>query len=99
LGVIIEPLDDDARATLSNIGQRMAIAHDAAAILGLYKDVDTAEFTPILRRDLDTGRVGMVIVPMEKDLESLLEVIKRVPVLESAFRAPLKTMAGHKASD
>jgi len=99
LGVIIEPLDDDARATLANIGQRMAIAHDAAALLGLYKDVDTAEFTPILRRDLDTGRIGMIIVPIEKDIELLIEAVKRVPVLESASRSPLKTALGRKASD
>ncbi|NMB41535.1 MAG: hypothetical protein GX996_06345 [Firmicutes bacterium] len=99
LGVIIEPLNDDARATLASIGQRMAIAHDAASILGLYKDVDTAEYTPLLRRDLDTGRIGMVIVPIEKDIEFLLEAVERVPVLESAFRSPLKTSAGRKASD
>ncbi|RJX23679.1 MAG: hypothetical protein C4554_10420 [Dethiobacter sp.] len=99
LGVIIEPFDDDARATLSSNGQRMAIAHDAAALLGIYKDVDTAEFTPIVRRDLDTGRVGLVIVPIERDIEFLLEAVKRVPVLESAYRAPLKTYIGRKASD
>jgi len=99
LGIIIEPKDDDARATLASVGQRMAIAHDAAALLGLYKDVDTAEFTPILRRDLDTGRIGMVIVPLEKDIEFLIEAVKKVPVLESAFRAPLKTSIGRKASD
>ncbi len=99
LGVIIEPLDDNARATLANIGQRMAIAHDVATLLGLYKDVDTAEFTPILRRDLDTGRIGMIIVPIERDIEFLIEAVKRVPVLESAYRAPLKTNIGSKASD
>ncbi|MDO9535772.1 MAG: YIEGIA family protein [Bacillota bacterium] len=99
LGVIIEPFDDNARATLANNGQRMAIAHDSAALLGVYKDVDTAEFTPIVRRDLDTGRVGMVIVPIEKDIELLIEAVKRVPVLESSLSTPLKTSIGRKASD
>jgi uncharacterized protein len=99
LGVVIEPFDDNARATLANNGQRMAIAHDTASLLGLYKDVDTAEFTPIVRRDLDTGRVGMVIVPIEKDLELLIEAVKRVPVLESSLSTPLKTSIGRKASD
>jgi hypothetical protein len=61
--------------------------------------VDTAEFTPILRRDLDTGRIGMVIVPIEKDIELLIEAVKKVPVLESAYRSPLKTIIGRKASD
>ncbi len=99
LGVIIEPFNDDERATLSNNGQRMAIAHNAAALLGIYKDVDTAEFTPILRRDLETGRVGLVIIPIEKDLYYLLEAVKKTPVLESALSTPLKTSVGRKASD
>lgn len=99
LGVIIEPHNDDARAILANNGQRMAIAHDAVTQLGIYKDVDTAEFTPILRRDLDTGRIGMLIVPLEPDMESLLTAVRRVPVLESAGSRPLQSRAGRKAAD
>lgn len=99
LGVVIEPLDDNGRATLANNGQRMAIAHDAAALLGIHKDVDTAEFTPVVRRDLDTGRVALVIVPIEKDITFLLEAVRRVPVLESALRMPLHNPIGGKASD
>ncbi|MEW5784758.1 MAG: YIEGIA family protein [Bacillota bacterium] len=99
LGVIIEPYNDDARAILANNGQRMAIAHDAVTQLGIYKDVDTAEFTPILRRDLDTGRIGMLIAPLEPDMESLLTAVRRVPVLESAGARPLQSRAGRKAAD
>ncbi len=99
LGVILEPYDDDARAILANNGQRMAIAHDAAVQLGLYKDMDTAEFTPLLRRDLDTGRVALIILPLERDIECLLTAVKQVPVLESAVTYPLKSEAGSKAAD
>ena len=99
IGVIIEPFDDNARATLANKGQRIAISHDAAALLGVYKDVDTAEFMPIVRRDLDTGRIGLIIVPIEQDIAFLIEAVKKVPVLESAISTPLKTYVGGKASD
>ncbi len=99
LGVILEPIDDDARAILGNNGQRMAIAHDASIQLGIYKDMDTAEFTPMLRRDLDTGRVAMIVFPLEKDMECLLLAVKRVPVLESSTSRPLKSEAGYKAAD
>jgi uncharacterized protein len=99
LGVVIEPHDDNARATLANNGQRMAIAHDAATQLGIYRDVDTAEFTPILRRNLDTGRIGMIILPLEPDMECLLAAVRRVPVLESAYSRPLKSKAGYGAAD
>ncbi|MGI6318661.1 MAG: hypothetical protein GX263_08170 [Firmicutes bacterium] len=99
LGVVIEPYNDDGRATLANNGQRIAIAHDAAALMGIYKDVDTPEFTPIVRRDLDTGRLALIFVPLEKDIEYLLEAVKRVPVLESAVSTPLKSYLGRKAAD
>lgn len=99
LGVIIEPFDDNARETLANQGQRMAIAHEAAGQLGVYRDVDTAEFTPIVRRNLDTGRIGLIILPIEKDAESLITAVKRVPVLESALSKPLKSKAGSTAAD
>ena len=99
LGVIIEPYNDDGRATLANNGQRIAIAHDAAALMGIYKDLDTPEFTPIVRRDLDTGRLALIITPLEKDIEYLLEAVKKVPVLESALSTPLKSYLGRKAAD
>jgi hypothetical protein len=99
LGVVLEPHDDNARATLANNGQRMAIAHDAVTQLGIYKDVDTAEFTPVLRRDLDTGRIAMIILPLETDLECLLTAVRQVPVLESSLSRPLQSRAGHGAAD
>lgn len=99
VGIIIEPFDDNARSTLANIGQRQAIAHEAAAQLGVYRDVDTAEFMPIVRRNLDTGRIGLIILPIEKDVESLITAVRGVPVLESALRKPTMTPAGRKAAD
>ncbi|HHX75679.1 MAG TPA: hypothetical protein GX699_12315 [Firmicutes bacterium] len=97
--VILEPLDDNGREILANVGQRQAIAHDVAALLGIHRDVDTAEFTPLLRRKAETGRVGMVIVPIEPDMECLVAAVKNVPVLESAFVRPLDARAGRCAAD
>lgn len=98
-GAIIEPKDDNARATLANLGQRQAIAHDAAAILGVRKDKDTPEFTPIVRLDLDTGRAALAILPLEPDMEPLLRAVRNVPVIEGARTRPLATSAGRKAAD
>ncbi|NPV52323.1 MAG: hypothetical protein HPY71_02225 [Firmicutes bacterium] len=99
LAVVIEPKDDNARATLANLGQRQAIAHDAAAIMGVRLDVSEPEFVPLARLSTKTGRVAFVILPIERDVESLLEAIRRVPVLESARRSPLRTLAGRYAQD
>jgi len=99
LGVVIEPTDDDARAMLANLGQRQAIAHDSAAILGVRKDHGTQEFTPLVRLDLHTGRAAMAIVPIEPDIEPLLEVVRRVPLIEGARTRPLATRPGKRAAD
>ncbi|AQS58596.1 YIEGIA family protein [Desulforamulus ferrireducens] len=99
LGVLIKPKNDDARATIHDIGQRLAIAHTAATILGTKKDVDLPEYTPMLRKDPDTGAVGFYIVPNEPDMEALIEAVKQAPVLESAASRPLKSRAGRYAAD
>ncbi len=99
LGVVIHPKDDNARATLSNTGQRQAIANVAVAVLGTKKDVDIPEFTAMVRKNVDVGSIALFLVPSEKDIESLVAVVERVPVLESARRAPLKTKAGRIAAD
>jgi len=99
LGVVIEPGDDDARATLANLGQRQAIAHDAAAILGVRKDFGTPEFTPLVRLDLHSGRAAMAIVPIEPDIGPLIEVVKGVPLIEGARTRPLATRPGRRAAD
>ena len=99
LGILLKPKNDDARATIHDMGQRLAIAHTAATILGTKKDIDLPEFTPILRKDPDTGQVGFYIVPNEPDIEALVEAVKKAPVLESAASRPLKSRAGKYASD
>lgn len=99
LAVMIEPKNDNARATLSNVGQRQAIVHDVESLLGVKRDVTDVDFMPLARIDLDTGRVGLIIVPMERDMESLVEAVKRVPVLESSRRKPLESFAGKQAAD
>nr|WP_041284878.1 YIEGIA family protein [Desulfoscipio gibsoniae] len=99
LGVMIKPKDDNARATLHDMGQRMAIAHTAALIMGSKKEVDIPEFTPLVRKNPDTGAVALYIMPIEKDMESLILAVQRTPLLESARVKPLNTQAGRIAAD
>lgn len=84
LAVVIEPLDDAANTILADIGQRQAIAHEVAARLGIERDVDTPEFTPLPRRNPETGAVVMAILPSMKDGEALLKAVRDVPVLEAS---------------
>lgn len=100
-GVAVEiiPHNENGISTLANIGQRQSIVHNAAVLLGLRKDVDEPDFTPIARRDSHTGNVVMAIVALEPDVECLVEVVKKTLVLESAKRKPLQSYAGRKAAD
>ncbi|HHY11778.1 MAG TPA: hypothetical protein GX529_04020 [Firmicutes bacterium] len=84
LGAILTPKTETARDTLANLGQRQAILHDVAGILGVKKDLDTPEYTPVARRHIQTGRVGIYLVPEELDSELLTRIINRTPVLESS---------------
>lgn len=90
MAVKIKPRDANARAVVHDIGQRMAIAFNAAVIVGTKKDVDIPEFTPLARKNPETGEVGLFILPVEKDIDQLLAAVRLTPVLESARSKPLK---------
>jgi hypothetical protein len=90
MGFILKPLNFNARVTLSNLGQRQAILHDVSTALGVYRDSGTPALTPLAKRDLDDGRVGLFILPQERDIERAIEVIGNTPTLENAIRLPSK---------
>lgn len=93
LAVLLRPKDPDASATLANVGQRQAIAHDASTLVGITKEIDEPYFTPLVRRDGRSGNVVLTIVPAHKDPEALVEAVRRVPVLEAAVRRPTRSRA------
>ena len=99
LAVLIKPRQDNARATLDNLGQRQAILHVASALLGTKRESGELEFSPAVGKDIDTGKIAIFLLPMEPDMECLIEAIQRVPILESSLRRPLATRAGRAAAD
>lgn len=84
IGVVLEPKNRQGREILADPGQRQAIIHDASAAVGIRRDVDNVDFTPLARRNLDTGAVALFIPALDRDPEVLLEAVRRVPVLETA---------------
>ncbi|HZJ84447.1 MAG TPA: YIEGIA family protein [Syntrophomonadaceae bacterium] len=99
IGVLIKPKDDDARLTLHSPGQRMAIIHDVVSILGTKVDMNETELAPMARKNADAGYLGFFILPNEPDIEMLIEIIKRVPILETSRGTALKSFYGRKAAD
>src|SRR5690606_21373717 len=51
IGIKIIPKDEDARATLANLGQRQAILHDLAILMGVKLDQGLQHFSPLARLD------------------------------------------------
>ncbi|MEN6461719.1 MAG: YIEGIA family protein [Syntrophomonas sp.] len=99
IGVVIKPKDDNGRLTLHAPGQRMAIIHDIISILGSKVDIGETELKPLARMHLDKGYLCLFLVTNEPDIECLIDIIKRVPVLETARGTTLKTYYGRKAAD
>ncbi|MBO8168350.1 MAG: YIEGIA domain-containing protein [Thermoanaerobacteraceae bacterium] len=99
LGVVIKPKDDNARATLNSIGQRQAILQVTASLLGSKKEIGELDWTPLARKDIDTGKIALFILPVEPDIEPLIKAIKLTPVLESSKVNPLQSLPGSQAAD
>ncbi|MBA2870160.1 hypothetical protein HNQ85_000418 [Anoxybacillus calidus] len=96
MGFILKPKNFNARSTIANLGQRQAILHDISTALGVYRDSGTPALVPLAKRDLDDGRVGIFILPQEKDIEKAKTIIGNVPTLENAIRMPTKSEANKK---
>jgi len=86
MGFILKPKSFNARATIANLGQRQAILHDVSTALGVYRDSGTPALVPLAKRDLDDGRVGVFVLPQDRDIEKAIKVIGDVPTLENAIR-------------
>jgi uncharacterized membrane protein YbaN (DUF454 family) len=88
MGFILKPKNFNARTTIANLGQRQAILHDISTALGVFRDSGTPALVPLAKRDLDDGRVGVFVLPQEKNIDKALEIIGKVPTLENAIRMP-----------
>lgn len=99
VGVVIRPLSANGMVTLANMGQRQAILHDVSATLGVFRDTGEPGLVPIAKRKLEDGRVGILVLPQEKDEQKVLDTVGCVPVLESAVRMPTETLLRRSSSD
>ncbi|TWD96378.1 hypothetical protein FB550_11126 [Neobacillus bataviensis] len=79
--VVIFPRQEHFRVTLENFGQRQAALFEATKTLGVKR----YHFT---RRDFNDGRVVIALVPIINDIDGLIEVVKKTPLLESSKKSP-----------
>ncbi|WCN36724.1 YIEGIA family protein [Aneurinibacillus uraniidurans] len=90
IGLMVTPKDAGALLTIANLGQRQAMLHDISSILGVYRDSGEPALVPLAKRDMKSGRLGVFLLPEEKDTSKVAETARRVPVLDSAIRRPRK---------
>lgn len=76
IGIILEPVNQNASLVLGNIGQRQAMEHEVSRLMGLERYIAS-------HRNFSDGRVALAFVPMRQEPASTLQVLGRVPVLEA----------------
>lgn len=96
MGFIAEPKNFNGMTTISNLGQRQAILHDLTVLLGIYRDSGTPALVPLIKRDLENGRIGIFILPKIRDEKKAIRVLENVPTLEYAIRVPTETEKNRK---
>lgn len=94
VGVIVTPMNQNSIVTLSHLGQRQAMLHQVATVLGSFLDSGEPALVPLAKRDLEDGRIALFIMPREKDFHQIKTVIEHVPILDSAVRMPRKADKG-----
>ncbi len=97
IGFILTPKNDDARVTIANLGQRQAILHDVSTRLGVFRDDGDPALLPIGKLGLRTGKLGLLVLPREKDTDKAYQAVCNVPLLEAAVRMP--TEANRKSTE
>lgn len=93
LGFILTPKNRNFRVSLANLGQRQALLHDLATIMGVYRDSGEPALVPLAKLDMNDGRLALFVLPQERDAETARQVLLRVPLLESAVRMPSQSAA------
>ncbi|TXK76575.1 YIEGIA family protein [Paenibacillus sp. N3.4] len=88
LGFLVKPKSRNDRVTLANLGQRQAILHDISTLFGVYRDEGEPSLLPMAKLDMNTGTLGLLLLPQEKNAEKTFIALHRVPILESAVRKP-----------
>lgn len=80
MAVVIYPNENHYRINLDNFGQRQAALFEATRALGNKR----YHFT---RKDYEQGRVVITLVPIKQDIDALIEVVKKCPLLESTKKS------------
>lgn len=77
VAIVVTPKKEKFRITIENPGQRQAMLFEATRTFGVKR----FSFT---RRNFKEGKLIIAFVPLIKDTQSIIRVIKKTPVLENS---------------
>ncbi|MGL6105493.1 YIEGIA domain-containing protein [Romboutsia sp.] len=100
LGIEIIPKDKNYinAGILLNLGQRQAIIYNIYSRIGIFKQEDEPAFSPLPRRNPKKESLVIAYIPIEKDIDKLIEAVKSCPVLSSA-RGKNLSLKNHKIGE
>lgn len=84
LAVEIIPRDLGKFGVVNDLGQRNAILHNIYIHLGIDKDLDEKDILAISRTDLEKQTVVLPFIPILKDMDEMIRVIKSTPIIETS---------------
>lgn len=87
-GIGIEIIPKDKSYTNAGIlydpGQRQAIVYNLYSRLGLLREHNEPSFVPLPRRNPKNESIMIAYIPIEKDIDKVIEAVKSCPILSSA---------------
>ena len=97
LGIEIIPKDNSyANAgILLDPGQRQAIIYNIYSRIGLLRESNEPAFSPLPRRNPKNESLVIAYIPVDKDIDKLIEAVKSCPILASA-RGKNISLKNHK---
>ena len=96
-GIALEiiPKNMKSYGIVSDLGQRQAILHNLYIHFGINKDVDEKDLLAVTKIDLEKNTLVIPYLPLVKDMNELIRVVKSTPILEVS-RGKQSTYSGEK---
>ena len=86
IGIEIIPKDNSYKnaGILNDPGQRQAIAYNLYSRLGILREGNEPAFVPLPRRNPNKESLVLAFIPIEKDVQKVIEAVKSAPIVSSA---------------
>lgn len=84
IAIEIKPKGMGNFGIINDLGQREAIIHNIFIHMGIDKDVDEKDIITTSRTDLNKNTIVIPYIPIKKDIETMIKVVKSAPIIETA---------------